>query len=57
VALVKFFVVAAVGFLLNAIVMQAGIDYLSLHYLVAQVAATASVVLWNFYGNLVWSFR
>lgn len=57
VALSKFVIVAAVGFLLNAIVMQACIVHLSLHYVVAQMAATVAVLLWNFYANLSWTFR
>lgn len=57
IALMKFLVVAAVGLVFNAVMMSACMDYLSLHYLVAQMVATVTVLVWNFFGNYAWSFR
>jgi len=57
IALMKFLVVAAVGLMINALIISACMDYLSLHYLVAQVVATVTVLVWNFFGNYAWSFR
>lgn len=56
-ALAKFLIVGAVGLMLNAVIMHAATDYLSLHYLVAQIVATLVVLGWTFSGNYMWSFR
>jgi putative flippase GtrA len=53
----KFATIAALGLALNAAIMAAGTIGLGLHYLLVQVAATAIVLLWNFSGNYLWSFR
>jgi putative flippase GtrA len=55
-ALVKFMSLAGVGLMLNSIIMQASM-MIGLHYLIAQTWATAGVVLWNFTGNSLWTFR
>ena len=56
-AAAKFGVIAALGLLLNALIMAAGTRGLHVHYVVVQIAATAIVLLWNFTGNYLWSFR
>ena len=56
-AAAKFGTIAALGLLLNALIMAAGTRGLDVHYVVVQVAATAIVLLWNFTGNYLWSFR
>ena len=56
-AIFKFFVVAVVGLGINTMIMAAGVQWLDLHYLLVQVAATALVLLWNFAGNKSWTFR
>lgn len=54
-ATAKFAVLAATGLLINAVVMRlmtgAGAEYL-----IAQVCATAVVLLWGFVGNSLWTF-
>jgi putative flippase GtrA len=55
--IVKFFAVAAVGLGLNTALMTLLTTSLSLHYLVSQVLTTGAVLLWNFTGNRLWSFR
>lgn len=55
VALPKFATVAAIGLLLNVGVLTA-LMKLGLHYLLAQVAATGTVLCWNFLLNRQWTF-
>jgi putative flippase GtrA len=53
---VKFFAVAIVGFFLNAGVMWLFTEMVRLHYLIAQLLATALILLWNFAANDRWTF-
>ncbi|MBN2885132.1 MAG: GtrA family protein [Chromatiaceae bacterium] len=55
-ALPRFALVAASGLALNALLLAALIE-VGAHYLIAQVLATALVLLWNFSLNHRWSFR
>jgi putative flippase GtrA len=55
-ALLKFMVIAGVGLILNLMIMQI-LTGETLHYLIAQVIATAVVLLWSFAGNSLWTFR
>jgi putative flippase GtrA len=57
IALPRFLIVMAVGFNLNLIIMYVGVDTLRIHYLVVQVFATGVVLLWNFTGNRLWTFK
>jgi len=56
-AVVKFFIVAGVGLVLNSFTMLIASGYLRVHYLLAQVLATGLVLLWNFAGNRLWTFK
>ena len=56
-AVIKFFVVAGVGLMLNSLTMLITTEYMGLHYLLAQVLATGLVLLWNFTGNRLWTFK
>jgi putative flippase GtrA len=56
-ALTKFLTVAAVGFVLNGAVMAALTGWAGLHYLAAQIVATAVVLVWTFLCNRHWTFR
>lgn len=53
----KFFSIAAVGFLLNGVMMALLTGPFDLYYLFAQVIATGSVLIWNFFGNRIWTFK
>ncbi len=53
----KFFIVAALGLVLNTALMVLLIESLKLYYLVGQVIATAIVLLWNFTANRLWTFK
>lgn len=53
----RFFAVSAVGFVLNGAVMWFLIGFWAVPYLVAQVAASTLVLIWNFSANRWWTFR
>jgi len=42
---------------LNSLTMLITAQYLGVHYLLAQVFATGLVLLWNFTGNRMWTFK
>lgn len=52
----KFFTVALAGLGLNSVVVSLGINGAHLNYFVAQLVATAVVLLWNFSINKLWTF-
>ena len=56
-AMSQFFTVAGVGLLLNAAIMAFAVQSLNLHYLLSQILATGTVLLWTFAGNRIWTFR
>lgn len=56
-ALPRFFAIAGVGLALNQGLMHVFSTRLAWPYLLAQVAATGLVLLWNFAGNSLWTFR
>ena len=53
----KFFSVAAVGLLLNTLLMGLLVSMLRVHYLFGQVVTTGIVLLWNYLANRHWTFR
>jgi len=55
-AMPKFFSVAAVGLLLNGLIMEFFISFFSFPYIIAQLIATGLVLLWNFAANRMWTF-
>jgi putative flippase GtrA len=55
-ALWRFALIAGVGLLLNTSLMWLLVRAAGLHYLVAQVLATGTVVVWNFVPNRLWTF-
>ncbi len=56
VALPRFFAVALMGLIVNALVMTAVLAMLPLHYLIAQIAATGVVLVTGFLANRRWTF-
>lgn len=56
VALPRFFLTAALGSVTNAAIVWGVIDQLELHYLLAQMLATITVVLITFHVNRKWTF-
>ena len=55
-ALIKFIALAGIGLILNSVIMHS-LTVAGLYYLIAQVCATVCVLLWNFTGNTLWTFR
>ena len=53
----RYLVMITCGFLINAAVMYAGVQWLALHYLVTQALAMIAVVLWNFVLSNAWVFK
>jgi putative flippase GtrA len=53
----KFFIVAFVGLFLNSSLMFLFTQSFHIHYLLAQIISTGLVLLWNFLGNRLWTFR
>ena len=53
----RYLVMISCGFLINALVMYAGVHWLSLHYLLIQAVALVAVIVWNFVLSNVWVFR
>lgn len=54
-AMAKFGLLAGAGLLINAAIMHLLVAA-GVHYLLAQVCATAVVLFWNFIGNSFWTF-
>jgi putative flippase GtrA len=52
----KFYLVAAVGFLINGLIVYLMAHVFSINYLLAQIAATAIVLIWGFVANYLWTF-
>lgn len=52
----KFFIVAALGLAMNGLVLTAVLDYLGVHYLIAQCVATSAVFGLSFSINRAWTF-
>lgn len=55
-ALPRFLVVSVIGLALNTVVVWCMTVVANQHYLVAQLLATALVLLWNFQINRCWTF-
>lgn len=56
-SVVRFFIVAAAGFLVNLSVMYVLTGIFSVYYLIAQVVATGLVFLATFLVNKLWTFQ
>ena len=52
----RFLAVMAAGMLINATVMYAGMNWLGLHYMFAQLAAVGVVLMLSFTANRLWTF-
>ena len=52
----RFLAVMVVGMFINAAVMYAGINWLGFHYMLAQLAAVALVLMFSFTANRSWAF-
>lgn len=52
----KFLVVMSIGLLLNIGIMSLGVNWIGVHYVIAQLAAVAVVLIWSFTANRFWVF-
>ena len=55
-AVSKFFSIAFIGLILNAILMSVFAEIFQFHYLLAQIISTGIVLIWNYWGNSRWTF-
>ena len=53
----RFVVVASVGFVVTGFLMELLHEQWGLHYLLAQVVATGTVMFWSFVANKFWTFK
>jgi putative flippase GtrA len=56
VAVTRFAIIAAVGFVLNAALMYLLVQRLGVPYVIAQVLTSAGVMLWSYAGSALWTF-
>ena len=56
VVLPKFLIVAGSGMIINASVMYAGIKWIGIHYVLAQLVAVLIVFTLSFAANRLWTF-
>lgn len=55
---IKFFIVALVGLFINTLIMSfLTSSFLKMNYLLSQIFTTGIVLIWNFCGNKIWTFR
>lgn len=52
----RFLAVATTGFALNALIMYFAVELIQAYYLLAQVLATGTVLLWNYVFHKLWTF-
>lgn len=55
-ALIKFFVIAILGAVINSMIMYLGVSYTKINYIIVQFFATGLVLLWNYLLNKYWTF-
>lgn len=53
----RYLVMICCGFVLNGLVMYAGVTLWSVNYLLTQAVALVLVVMWNFTVSSLWVFR
>jgi putative flippase GtrA len=53
----RFLLIAIIGALINNLKVKWLLDNVAMHYLFAQLIATAVVLVWGFLANAMWTFR
>lgn len=53
----KFFAIAGIGLVLNAMLMGLLTHQVGLPYLLAQIVSTVILVVWHYAANALWTFR
>ena len=57
IAMIRFFLVASIGLIMNASIMYLLVEYLDFHYIISQLAATVTVLFWNFIIHKKWTYK
>ncbi len=57
VAVAKFLLVAASGWVLNGALMYLGVEIAAVPYLIAQIVTTGLLFFWHYALNRLWTFR
>ena len=57
IAMIRFFLVASIGLIMNASIMYLLVEHLDFHYVVSQLAATVIVLFWNFIIHKKWTYK
>jgi len=55
-AATRFAIVSVTGLLLNGVIMYFLVHSVHMLYILAQVVATGTVLMWNFLGSALWAF-
>jgi len=53
----KFFTIAGIGLILNALIMTLLTRHVGAPYLLAQIVSTTILLLWHYTANALWTFR
>ncbi len=53
----QFFIVSILGLLTRTLIMYTLLEWLGIWYRIAWAIAIIVVLIWNFFANLVWTFR
>jgi putative flippase GtrA len=56
-AVPRFALIIVVGFVLNTAIMYYTVSSTSIHYILAQLAAVAVVLVWSYSANRLWTFK
>lgn len=56
-AFARFLLIAIAGMILNLVVVMAILAFIPVHYFIAQLVATALVLLFGYTANAIWTFR
>lgn len=55
-AIPRFITVVLIGVFINGLSLELLIRTLNTHYLIAQIGATLTTLIWNFFANRIWTF-
>lgn len=57
ITVIKYLSIAAIGMLLNGMLLYNFQKIMAVHYLLLQVVVTLLVLIWNYYANRLWTFN
>lgn len=53
----QFLIVSVIGLLLTLILLHIFTEYLNMYYLFAKIITVVLVVFWNYFANVLWTFK